>query len=102
MLRDFGSLNFCMHSTSGEVERVIPVDEFAMKNGSIALAVGGGFATGGTAWALWGAGAALDGYSVFQSWGNFSYGAGSLAIPPTGKYGTVWATGNAIYNGYGR
>ena len=32
MLRDFGSLNFCMHSTSGEVERVKGIKMYELQN----------------------------------------------------------------------
>ena len=63
--------------------------------GSIALAVGGGFVSGGTAWGVWGAGVALDGYSVYES-GNILDASGSLAIPGTGKIGTGWAVWNAF------
>ena len=72
----------------------------ALNAASLGVAVAGGFATGGTAWFLWGTGAALDGYSIYQNNMDLSYGLGSLTPPPTGKVGTIWSIGNAINNGY--
>lgn len=60
--------------------------------------MGAGVTTGGVSVALWGAGVILDGYSIFEHGGDMTYGLGSLGGPGTGRAGTVWSVGNALYN----
>jgi len=84
----------------GEAFYISPIShETALSGLSVILAIAGGFATGGMAYWIWGAGLALDARSVYMN-ENISYGLGSMAIPQTGKIGMVWATGNATYNGF--
>jgi hypothetical protein len=70
--------------------------------GSVALAIMGGFISGGTAWGVWGAGAMLDGYSVYEHGGDLSYASGSAVglLPLNNKVGAVIGTGMSVYNGY--
>jgi len=75
--------------------------ETALSGVSVILAISGGFATGGVAWALWGASFALDMRSTHIQ-NDYTYALGSMGIPKTGKAGAVWATGNAVYNGFWR
>ncbi|PHR56140.1 MAG: hypothetical protein COA44_08575 [Arcobacter sp.] len=84
----------------GETFYITPISqETALSGLSVILAIAGGFATGGMAWWIWGAGAVLDSRSIWMN-EDISYGLGSMAIPPTGKVGMIWATGNATYNGF--
>ncbi len=69
-----------------------------MNVASGSLAVGSFFVTGGMSWVVWGAGMCIDGYSVYTNNNDITYGLGSLGTPPTGKAGSIWSTGNAIYN----
>lgn len=71
--------------------------EFVKENAGIGIAIAGGFATGGTAWALWGIGTYMDVSTAIKK-EDESYMYGIVAIPGTGTIGTVWAVGNAIFN----
>jgi hypothetical protein len=77
--------------------------EFISDNAGIGLAVAGGFASGGTAWVIWGVGAVLDGYSVYQHDWNPTHGLSSIAgLPPFKKTGAITATVISTYNTYFR
>ncbi len=65
----------------------------------VVVAVGGAFATGGLSYGFYGAGVALDGYSVYENQ-DLTYGLGMLLIPDTGRIGSVISTINAINNSY--
>jgi len=78
---------------------VRPFGEVLKDNAGTILAIGAGVTSGGVSLVLWGGGALLDGYSIYEHGGDMTYGLGSLGIPAAGKYGTVWSVGNGIYNG---
>jgi hypothetical protein len=76
---------------------------YGFENGKTAWGAGlillGTVTTGGTAWVVWGAGAALDGHSFYESdYDPMQLAPSLLSTPKTGIVGAVTAGGVMIYN----